>query len=160
MSDPRDDYILGDSTGSRAYARAAMTQDNLQQLIERLRRTETGQNGEPVNIDGPEAADLLLSNSIKIEGLKALVHESLYHLRIDEAAKAYHERAEAALGSPTIDPRSKSDGFNPFTHGVQDFIDHLRRKAKTADDIGDSTDFTEAADRLTYYTTDPRDAQP
>lgn len=43
-----------------------------------------------INPDGPEAAAI-------IEGLVGLVHESLFHLRTDARAEAYHHRAQAAL---------------------------------------------------------------
>jgi len=48
--------------------------------------------GRRINPGGPEAVRT-------IEALAALVEESLYHLRLDEAAKAYHERALTALSN-------------------------------------------------------------
>lgn len=93
--------------------------EELSGLIERLRaRRDSGQRTiggatasadghfeswgcEPImvlaNPDGPEAADALEALSAECEGLRTLVHESLYHLRLDEAAKAYHDKACAAL---------------------------------------------------------------
>lgn len=51
----------------------------------------------------PKAADLIQQQLAEIERLSALVEESLYHLRLDEAAEAYHERALAALGKDASD---------------------------------------------------------
>lgn len=48
-------------------------------------------------------ADLIQQQQADIERLSALVEESLYHLRLDEAAKAYHERALTALGKDASD---------------------------------------------------------
>ena len=55
---------------------------------------------KPFGVSGVlnEAADLIQQQQADIERLSALVEESLYHLRLDEAAKAYHERALTALG--------------------------------------------------------------
>jgi hypothetical protein len=44
-----------------------------------------------------EAADKLEALSGRVSTLTLLVEESLYHLRLDERAKNYHERALAAL---------------------------------------------------------------
>ena len=51
----------------------------------------------------PQAADLIQQQLAEIERLSALVEESLYHLRLDEAAEAYHERVLAALGKDASD---------------------------------------------------------
>jgi hypothetical protein len=75
-----------------------MTSDspNTADIVERLNATHfIALYGDPhggeelVNPDGPEAAAI-------IKELRGLLYESLYHLRIDEAAAAYHVRAAAA----------------------------------------------------------------
>ena len=68
---------------------------------------------KPYNLSPDEAdecADAVLALIEPVmeenERLKLLVEESLYHLRLDERAKSYHERALAALS-----PKSEnSDG--------------------------------------------------
>ena len=48
----------------------------------------------------------IVPSSEVVERLRSLVEESLYHLRLDKAAKAYHEKALAALeaiGSSTVE---------------------------------------------------------
>jgi hypothetical protein len=56
-----------------------------------------------------EAADLIQQQQATIERLSALVEESLYHLRLDEAAKAYHERSLTALGKDASDVRAREE---------------------------------------------------
>ena len=49
------------------------------------------------NPDGPEAATYIEALEQRVSELSLLVEERLYHLRLDERAKNYHERALAAL---------------------------------------------------------------
>lgn len=61
---------------------------------------------KPINPDGPEAAETIKSLKATIERLearveaaRALLFDSLYHLRLDEPAKAYHSKAVQYLYS-------------------------------------------------------------
>lgn len=53
--------------------------------------------------------------------LRELLHESLYHLRLDDAAKRYHEKAMAALNEPTP-PASVSGGVLDALERVRDAL--------------------------------------
>jgi len=52
------------------------------------------------------ALAMLTTSPRQTEGLADLVRESLFHLRLDARAKAYHDRAEAALAllNPGVKP--------------------------------------------------------
>jgi hypothetical protein len=80
-----------------------MTTPTPEAMCERLRLdAEQILDGTVLGVDEAAilrtAADLIQQQRAEIERLSALVEESLYHLRLDEAAKAYHERALNALG--------------------------------------------------------------
>ncbi len=67
-------------------------------ICERLRRGVTWSDGRPIEAVVGAVNDPVMDEAAAlIEEIAKLVSESLYHLRLDDAARNYHNRVLAAL---------------------------------------------------------------